>query len=74
MVFSDNDDDDDDDDDDDFVMCGETNQFQFCKFFDKCYTCVFQDLSSKNKTYTSVNIWKTIISFISEGSSGIQSR
>ena len=49
-----------------FVIYGETNQFQFCKLFDKCYTCIFQDLSSKNKTYTSVNIWKTIISFISD--------
>ena len=49
-----------------FVIYGETNQFQFCKLFDKCYTCIFQDLSSKNKTHTSVNIWKTIISFISD--------
>ena len=48
------------------VIYGETNQFLFCKLFDKCYTCIFQDLSSKNKTYTSVNIWKTIISFISD--------
>ena len=49
-----------------FVIYGETNQFQFCKLFDKCYTCIFQDLSSKNKTYIYVNIWKTIISFISD--------